>query len=91
MARKRVSKGQIIMKKQEKIPKVIDALEHGFTDSDYIEKFKDMYPKDWANIERRYKQHEEINKGRSHPMAPPRKYLLNMSKKYLQEARSNEI
>ena len=90
MPRKRVSKGQIIMKKQEKLPVVAAAMEEGFTDEEFIEKFKEMYPKEWANVERRYRQHEDLNKGKKkgHPMAPPRQYLLNVSKQYINQRRN---
>lgn len=89
MSRERVSKGQIIMKKEEKLPKVAAIMPVGFTDDDYIEEFKRVYSKYWDNIVKRYNQHERLAKpGKGHPMAEPRKYLLNVSRKYLEEIRS---
>ena len=86
--RKSVSKGTIVPKKEDKIPKVIESLGPDFTDNDYVERFKEMYPGDWRRIERRYQQHVELNKpGKSFPMPEPKKYLLNVSGKYLNETR----
>lgn len=88
MSRKRVSKGQIIMKKEEKLPKIASVMDVGFTDNEYVEKFKVLYSKYWNNIVKRYNEHERLNKpGKSHPMPEPKKYLLNVSKRYLDEVR----
>ncbi len=88
MGRKRVSKGQIIIKKEEKLPKIASIMDVGFTDDEYVETFKKLYSKYWNNIVKRYNEHEKLNKpGKGHPMPEPRKYLLNVSKKYLEEIR----
>ncbi|NMA49625.1 MAG: hypothetical protein GX947_07650 [Tissierellia bacterium] len=78
------------MKAHEKIPKVIEALDQGFTDDEFIEKFQEMFPKEWQNVNRRYNQHERLTKeGKSHPMPEPKKYLLLKSHKYLKQVRDN--
>lgn len=88
MSRQRVSKGQIIMKKEEKLPKVAAIMPVGFTDNDYVDVFKQVYSKYWDNIVKRYNEHEKLSKpGKGHPMAEPQKYLLNTSRKYLSEIR----
>lgn len=88
MSRQRVSKGQIIMKKEEKLPKIASIMPAGFTDDDFVEEFKKLYSKYWANIVKRYNEHVRLSKGKSFPMPEPRKYLLNVSRKYIQEVRN---
>lgn len=84
MTRERVPKGQVFLKKEEKISRTLEDLEanHSDSDSDFILKFKELYPDDWRKIVARYEAHERVNpKGKSHPMPPPDKYLLNISRK----------
>jgi hypothetical protein len=88
MGRTRVSKGQIIMRKEEKLTKVAKVMELKFGNGDFVAMFQYMYPKDWMNIEKRYKEHLEVNRNREAiPMPEPTKYLLMVSKKYIEEIR----
>ena len=88
MSRLRVSKGQIIMKKKEKLSKVASIMPIGFTDDDFIEEFKKVYSKYWDNIIKRYNEHEKLTRpGETHPMPEPRKFLLNLSRKYIEDVR----
>ena len=41
-----------------------------------------MYPDDWNRINKRYKEHKEINKGKAGPMPEPNKYLINTYNNY---------
>ena len=89
MSRERVSKGQIIMKKEEKLPLVAKVMELNFSDADFLEMFKYMYPKDWENIETRYAEHLKVNKGKKDfPMAEPMKHLHMVSKKHIEAIRN---
>ncbi len=84
MGRARVPKGQIVLKKAEKLKAVDEALPSGSSAEDFAAKFKELYPKDWANIVSRYRAHERLTKpGKSHPMPEPDTYLLNMVKNYI--------
>lgn len=84
MGRKRVPKGQIIQKKDQKIQQVLQNLSDGYSEQDFVGKFRELFPKDWGNIVRRYDAHERLTKpGKSHPMAPPEKYLKNALKAFL--------
>ena len=84
MGRARVSKGQIIMKKEEKMINVAKVMEINFTTNDFLETFKYMYPNDWENVKKRYAEHLKVNKGDKHfPMQEPMKYLLMVSTKYI--------
>ncbi len=81
MARARVPKGQVFLKKEEKILRTLQSLEVTHLDEDFLLKFKEMYPDDWQKIVTRHKAHERITpKGKSHPMPEPEKYLLNIAK-----------
>ncbi len=71
----------IITKKEQKFNKIIDSLK-SYSDDAFVDKFIEMYPKDWNKIKARYNKHERMNKkrkektGKGHPMAAPRKYIL---------------
>ncbi len=80
MGRKHSPKGQVVLKKAEKLKAVEASLSSGASDGTFAAKFKEMYPQDWAKIVGRYKQHERT--GKAHPMPEPEKYLLNMVKVY---------
>lgn len=58
---------------------------HGpdITEAEFIEIFKEDYPKDWDRINKVYEDEEKITKpGKSHPMPEPTKYLSNTYKLY---------
>ncbi|MBD2138703.1 hypothetical protein H6F32_14160 [Anabaena sp. FACHB-1237] len=83
MRRLRVPKGQVFLKKEEKILRTLKNLNGNHSDSDFILKFKELYPDDWQKIVARYEAHQRLTpKGKSHPIPPPEKYLLNISKKH---------
>jgi hypothetical protein len=76
-------KGQIVLKKSEKLHAVAAALPAGASTEDMAAKFKELYPADWDNIGKRFRAHERRTKGgKSHPMPKPETYLLNMVKNY---------
>jgi len=90
MGRKHSPKGQIVLKKAEKLSAVKAALPGGATAEDFASKFQEMYPQDWDRINGRYKQHEGgTPRGKSHPMPEPKKYLLNMVKHFLKQDAEN--
>ena len=68
-----------ITKKEVKTSKVISELENDFTPDEFIEKFKELYPEDWAKIDRCYQEHEQKTKpGKKHPMPHPNQYFKNL-------------
>lgn len=67
-----------ITKKDEKVEAAVSALYENFTQDEFIEKFIELYPKDWEKIEKSYRKHERDTKpGKTHPMPEPRQYLKN--------------
>lgn len=71
----------VITKKDEKIAATVDALGNEYTVQQFIDKFTELHPNDWARIEKAYNDHERKTKpGKSHPMPKPAKYLENMLK-----------
>jgi len=53
------------------------------TDDDFVAKFKELYPQDWKKVVARYEAHERLTPpGKSHPMARPYQYVLNVAQKY---------
>ncbi|HBQ06415.1 MAG: hypothetical protein H6999_10150 [Hahellaceae bacterium] len=68
----------VITKKDEKIAATVEQLEGSRSPDDFVAKFKELYPKDWARIEKSYRDHERKTKpGKSHPMPEPDQYLKN--------------
>ncbi len=76
----------VILKKDEKIQSVVEALPAGYTQDEFIDQFVGMHPKDWDRIQKNYRDHErQTRPGKSHPMPEPRKYLLNALNAWLKK------
>ncbi|MCC5628239.1 hypothetical protein LC613_08960 [Nostoc sphaeroides CHAB 2801] len=81
MSRQRVPKGQVFLKKEEKIAAALERLPPDHSDAEFIAKFREQHESDWQKIVARYEAHERLTKpGKSHPMPPPEKYLLNAAR-----------
>ncbi len=88
MTRARVPNGQIFLKKEETILATLKELPETHSDSEFVAKFMELHPNEWQKIVARYEAHERVTpKGKSHPMPPPEKYLLNISKKLRTESK----
>ena len=73
--------GAVVVKKEEKVAKVFEALGDKISETDFIEKFKEMYPEDWQRINKVFKDEERKTKpGKTHPMPHPDIYMKNMYK-----------
>lgn len=69
----------VVVKKEEKVNKIFEQLGIDVTLEEFVEKFKEDYPKDWDRINKIYNQHERRDiKGKGHPMPEPNQYLKNM-------------
>ena len=68
----------VIVKKDEKLTAVAEALGGSFSPDEFVFKFQELYPKDWARVEKNYRDHERKTKpGKTHPMPEPTQYLKN--------------
>ena len=68
----------VITKKDEKIEAVIGTFEETPSPDEFVVKFAELYTKDFAKIEKNYRDHERRTKpGKSHPMPDPVQYLKN--------------
>jgi hypothetical protein len=90
MGRTQMPKGQIILKKKEKLEAVKAAMPFKYVNEDFAAKFQQMYPDDWSKIVKRFESHESNNKGKGHPMAEPWKYLMNVVKVFHAAAAKNK-
>ena len=91
MGRERVLKGQIILKKDEKVIAVLQGLEPGVSDEVFFKAFSEMYPKDMDRVQKRYDEHERLTKpGKGHPMARPYQHVLNAAKTIRDRYRKGE-
>lgn len=76
----------VVPSKDKKVQKVFEALGDGISEDSFKAKFKELFPKDWENIQRVYAKEERNTKpGKSHPMPEPEKYLSNMFKVFLKK------
>jgi len=85
MSTKHSPKGQIVLKKQEKLEAVMAAMPAGGPPEYIANKFQEMYPKDWDKIIRRFQLHVDHSRGKGHPMPEPRQYLMNMVGVFLKQ------
>ena len=68
----------VILKKDEKIGAVLNALPANYSLQDFVVKFKEMYISDWNKLEINYSKHLRDNKpGKPIPMPNPEQYLKN--------------
>jgi inorganic pyrophosphatase len=68
-----------IKDKKEKIVATINSLTADYSDIEFIEKFKELYPNDVKKIEANYRKHQRKTKpGGNHPMPSPDQYMRNM-------------
>lgn len=88
MGRKRVSKGSVIVKKDEKVATVIKNIGVDADFEAFFKAFKETYPKDWERVCHRYEEHERLTKpGKSHPMARPPKHMENVFRAFHRKLR----
>jgi hypothetical protein len=84
MGREHSPKGQVVLKKDEKLDAAVAALPADSKADAIAAKFRELYPDDWGRIVSRYNKHKKISKpGKRIPMPPPEKYLSNMVGTYL--------
>lgn len=68
----------VILKKDEKIEATISELPKNYTIANFIEKFQELYPKDWEKLIRTYQEHtKDLKPGKKQPMPKPEQYLKN--------------
>lgn len=68
----------VILKKDDKVKTIVDLLPENYTFEDFLEKFKDLYTKDWTKLETTFANHEKKTKpGKKNPMPHPIQYLRN--------------
>jgi len=79
----------LVVKKEEKVDAVFAALGSEITEKAFIDKFKEMYPKDWGRIQAKFAEEERKTKpGKPHPMPHPDVYMRNMYKNAIQHRES---
>ena len=71
----------VVVKKEEKVNKVFDAMSNVHDMQEFKDIFREMYPDDWKRIISTYnKEERKDTKGKGHPMPKPEIYLKNMYK-----------
>jgi hypothetical protein len=68
----------VILKKDEKVASVLNALPENYSQNDFILKFRELYPTDWDKIVKNYNDHmRKAKPGKIVPMPKPEQYLIN--------------
>ena len=71
----------VVLKKEEKEKAVIEKMTNPEDIEEFKSLFKQMYPDDFAKIQKTYLAEERKDKkGKGHPMPHPETYLSNMFK-----------
>lgn len=60
MTRARVPKGQIFLKKEEKVLATLEKPATTHSESEFVVKFKELHPDDYRKIVARYEAHERV-------------------------------
>ena len=69
----------VIPKKEEKVRLIFDEIGQNCTEEEFVQRFKEKFPKDWERVQIRYKEHEQRDvKHKGHPMPNPQQYMTNM-------------
>lgn len=72
--------------KEKKLANLFEKHGMEITEDQFIQIFKDEYPKDWYRIQDTYAKQEEKRKpGKAAPMPEPIKYLRNMYKVFMKK------
>ena len=59
----------VIVKKEEKVQKILNVLGSEVSEEKFIEKFKELYPKDWNNVKAKYAEEEKNEAWEDSPYA----------------------
>ncbi len=62
MSTRHSPRGQVFLRKDEKLKAVIKTMPQEFSNDDFVAKFQEMYPEDWIKILNRYKAHERATR-----------------------------
>lgn len=77
----------VVPQKEKKVEAAFKVLGDNHDEKLFIEKFKELYPKDWQRIVSIYNKHERKDtKGKGHPIPEPEKYLSNTYKVYVKNS-----
>ena len=80
----------VVVKKEEKIEAVFNAMVKIDDLNEFKAKFKEFYPNDWTRINEVFQREEALDKKKKgHPMPNPEKYLENMFKVALKKRVNN--
>ncbi|MBR3509212.1 MAG: hypothetical protein IKO03_10670 [Lachnospiraceae bacterium] len=73
----------LINRKKAKAYYILDLLGETCTESEFVDKFKELYSKDWMLIVSKFEEEEQNTKvGKRHPMPNPDQYMKNMFRNF---------
>lgn len=80
----------IIIHVDKKVQQIITMLPEGYSEDDFLKKFKEVYPKDYDKCMRKYLDEERHTKsGKTHPMQHPNHHIKCALRSYLSRKEKN--
>lgn len=74
----------VIFKVDEKVSNVISMLHEGFSENEFVEKFRQVYPDDYAKCMKKFlKEERHTKEGKTHPMQHPDHHIKAALRSYL--------
>ena len=74
----------VIINVDKKVEDIISMLSEGYTEEDFLKKFREVYPKDYDKCMKRFLDEERRTKpGKTHPMRHPDHHIKSALRSYL--------
>lgn len=74
----------VILKVDEKVGHVISLLPEGYSENEFLDKFKEIYPEDYSKCMKKFLTEERKTKpGKTHPMQHPDHHIKSALRSYL--------
>ncbi len=74
----------VILRVNEKVEHILSLLGVGYSEDDFLYKFKEIYPKDYDKCMKKYLEEERKTKpGKTHPMQHPDHHIKCALRSYL--------
>lgn len=82
----------IILNVDQKVENIISILPEGYSDNDFLLKFKEIYPKDYDKCMKKFLKEERMTKpGKKHPMQHPDHHIVCALRSFISRKQKSTI